>query len=85
MTREYVTVTPESLFPDGSIWSRPVDLYVYTIDNNPDGAGLGTDAKYLDSVESYTQATAVQSHAEATAAALGGGKVGLCILKDRTE
>lgn len=84
----YRTVTVEDLYPDVSAYKRH-SLYVYSVTNNPDGAGDGTAAKYIGTTENYSQAADLWMAAQAAASAIYGDggheEVGLCIEENSSE
>lgn len=79
---KFKTVTAEELYPDHGY--GPVhDLYVYSVVNNPEGAGRGTLAEFVGTVEHYSEAADIESIVEKAAAVLGGDVLpaGLCIVE----
>lgn len=78
----YRTTTVEELFPDVHEYKR-VWLYVYSVDNNPDGAIKGTNAQLLGDADNYTTAADLWFAARSAAVALGAGSdsIGLCVFE----
>ena len=81
----YRTVTIDDLYNKHS--EPTLDLYVYTIETNPKGAGKNTDAHLIGTAETYTQAADLWDAACATADAIGVGcgAIGLCIHEDAVQ
>lgn len=79
----YRTTTVEELYPDTAD-CKHMDLYVYSITNNPEGAGKGTDARLLGYADNYTTAHDLWDAATATARAIygpsGDAEIGLCVI-----
>ena len=81
----YRTTTIDELY---NAQSEPtLDLYVYSIENNPNGAGRGTAAELIGTADTYTVAADLWDAACATAEALGVGykSIGLCIHEDAVQ
>jgi hypothetical protein len=78
----YRTTTVEDLYPDLGEY-KVIKIYVYSVTNNPDGAGKGTDAQLLGWAEGYTTAADLWDAAIATARAIygpsGSAEIGLCV------
>jgi hypothetical protein len=81
----YRTTTVEELYPEVTDY-KPLKLYVYSVTNNPEGAGNGTDARLLGCAESYSTAADLWDAAVATARAIygpsGDAEIGLCVEGD---
>lgn len=71
----YKTITLDELYPEdcrsGCALEYGHDLFVYSVTNNPDGAGPWTGAKYMGVAETYTQAADLMAAAEAASDAIG--------------
>ena len=81
----YRTTTIDELY---NAQSEPtLDLYVYSIENNPNGAGRGTAAELIGTADTYTVAADLWDAACATADAIGVGcgAIGLCIHEDAVQ
>lgn len=78
---KYRTITPDDIVFEYN--GAMVALYVYSIANNPNGAGLGTDAQFLGYVGSVSEAQYLWKAAIATSHAIcgenGQEEIGLCV------
>lgn len=66
----YQEVKLTDVWPDTTSYDLR-ELYVYSVENNPDGPTSGTAFGYLGTAENYTQAADLWDAAQATADALG--------------